>query len=460
MKWRLVAALLGLTLVVLVVHDIPLVGYLRTVENDRIITALERDSFVIAGRSEEVLESDTASTSTYLQDAIVAYSAASGARVLVTDNAGIVIATSDAADTIGTSFASRPEIASALTGQVTSGRRFSATLNHEILYVAVPVINGNRTIGTVRLTFPASVVDDAVSARVKGISTVAGITLLVAAIVALLLAVGITRRLTKLRDVTEEFSNGNFTVRAQIDGGAPEIQSLARSFNKMADQLEKLISQQRAFAGDASHQLRTPLTALTLRLERVSELLAQDPTAAAERLDAAMVETDRLQRLVEGLLVLSRSEAKGVATTRQDASAIARERAENWDALAAEQNVAIAISIPDSAFVLATVGAIEQVIDNYVDNALEVVPAGSTITILIKADSDLTQISVLDEGPGLSEADLAKAFNRFWRARSDTHGSGLGLAIVERLAEASGGHAELRNRQPHGLEASAYFPTA
>jgi len=459
-KWRLVAALLGLTLVVLVVHDIPLVGYLRTVENDRIITALERDSFVIAGRSEEVLESDTASTSTYLQDAIVAYSAASGARVLVTDNAGIVIATSDAADTIGTSFASRPEIASALTGQVTSGRRFSATLNHEILYVAVPVINGNRTIGTVRLTFPASVVDDAVSARVKGISTVAGITLLVAAIVALLLAVGITRRLTKLRDVTEEFSNGNFTVRAQIDGGAPEIQSLARSFNKMADQLEKLISQQRAFAGDASHQLRTPLTALTLRLERVSELLAQDPTAAAERLDAAMVETDRLQRLVEGLLVLSRSEAKGVATTRQDASAIARERAENWDALAAEQNVAIAISIPDSAFVLATVGAIEQVIDNYVDNALEVVPAGSTITILIKADSDLTQISVLDEGPGLSEADLAKAFNRFWRARSDTHGSGLGLAIVERLAEASGGHAELRNRQPHGLEASAYFPTA
>jgi signal transduction histidine kinase len=459
-KWRLVAALLGLTLVVLVVHDIPLVGYLRTVENDRIVTALERDSFVIAGRSEEVLESDTATTSTYLQDAIVAYSAASGARVLVTDNAGIVIATSDAADTIGTSFASRPEIASALTGKVNSGRRFSATLNHEILYVAVPVINGNRTIGTVRLTFPASVVDDAVSARVKGISTVAGITLLVAAIVALLLAVGITRRLTKLRDVTEEFSNGNFTVRAQIDGGAPEIQSLARSFNKMADQLEKLISQQRAFAGDASHQLRTPLTALTLRLERVSELLAQDPTAAAERLDAAMVETDRLQRLVEGLLVLSRSEAKGVATTRQDASAIARERAENWDALAAEQNVAIAISIPDSAFVLATVGAIEQVIDNYVDNALEVVPAGSTITILIKADSDLTQISVLDEGPGLSEADLAKAFNRFWRARSDTHGSGLGLAIVERLAEASGGHAELRNRQPNGLEASAYFPTA
>ncbi|CAB4332915.1 unannotated protein [freshwater metagenome] len=459
MKWRLLAALLGLTLVVLLVHDIPLVSYLRTVENDRIITALERDSFVIAGRSEELLESGNATGSAYIKEAIKSYSAKSGARVLVTDSAGIVIATSDVKDSVGTSFASREEIASALSGQVSSGRRFSATLNYEILYVSVPVLNGDRIIGAVRLTFPASVVDDAVSARLRGISTVAGITLFVAALVALLLAVGITRRLTKLRNVTEEFSNGNFAVRAEIEGGAPEIQSLARSFNKMANQLERLIFQQRAFAGDASHQLRTPLTALTLRLERVSELLETDPLAAAERLDAALIETDRLQRLVEGLLVLSRSEEKDVAVVREDASAIVRERAANWDALAAEQNVEIVISIPDSAYVLAAPGSLEQVIDNYVDNALEVVPAGSTITILVKASSDLTKISVLDEGPGLSEADLAKAFNRFWRARSDTHGSGLGLAIVERLAEASGGHAELRNREPNGLEASAYFPT-
>ena len=460
MKWRLVAALLGLTLVVLLVHDIPLTGYLRTVENDRIVTALERDSFVIAGRSEEALESGNATSSNFVQEKIKSYSAKSGARVVVTDNKGIAIATSDATDQVGTSFANRTEIASALNGEVTSGRRFSATLNHEILYVAVPVLNGKRTLGTVRLTFPASVVDDAVSARVRGISTVAGITLLLAALVALLIATGITRRLTKLRQVTEEFSNGNFSVRAEIEGGAPEIQSLARSFNKMADQLEKLISQQRAFTGDASHQLRTPLTALTLRLERVSELLEQDPVAAAERLDAAMVETDRLQRLVEGLLVLSRSEAKEVSTTKQDASALARERAENWDALAAEQGVAIAISVPEMALVLAVSGAVEQVIDNFMDNALEVVPRESTITISISVESDFTKISVLDEGPGLPQSDLSKALNRFWRARSDTHGSGLGLAIVDRLAEASGGRAELVNRDPNGLEASAYFPTA
>jgi hypothetical protein len=459
-RWRLVAALLGLTLVVLLVHDIPLANYLRTVENDRIVTALERDSFVIAGRSEEALEAGTAGRSTYVQDAIKSYSDKSGARVVITDNKGIAIATSDATDTVGTSFASRKEISDALAGKVTTGRRFSSTLNHQILYVAVPVLNGRRTLGVVRITFPASAVDDAVSARIRGISTVAGITLLVAALVALIIATGVTRRLTKLRQVTEEFSNGNFSVRAELSGGAPEIQSLARSFNKMADQLERLIAQQRAFAADASHQLRTPLTALTLRLERVSELLALDPVAAADRLDAAMIETDRLQRLVEGLLVLSRSEAKAVDTTKQDASAFARDRAENWDALAAEQGVAIALTIPKVAYVQAISGAVEQVIDNYIDNALEVAPEGSTITISISVDPDFTKISVLDEGPGLPPADLARAFNRFWRARSDAHGSGIGLAIVDRLVDASGGRAELVNRSPSGLEASAYFPTA
>ncbi len=460
MRWRLVAALLGLTLVVLLVHDIPLTNYLRTVENDRIVTALERDSFVIAGRSEEALEAGTAGKSTYVQDAIKSYSAKSGARVVITDNKGIAIATSDSTDTVGTSFASRKEIADALAGKVTTGRRFSSTLNHQILYVAVPVLNGSRTLGVVRITFPASAVDDAVTARIRGISTVAGITLLVAALVALIIATGVTSRLTKLRQVTEEFSNGDFSVRAELSGGAPEIQSLARSFNKMADQLEKLIAQQRAFAADASHQLRTPLTALTLRLERVSELLALDPVAAADRLDAAMIETDRLQRLVEGLLVLSRSEAKAIDTTKQDASAFARERAENWDALAAEQGVAIALTIPKVAYVQAISGAVEQVIDNYIDNALEVAPEGSTITISISVDPDFTKISVLDEGPGLPPADLARAFNRFWRARSDAHGSGIGLAIVDRLVDASGGRAELVNRSPSGLEASAYFPTA
>lgn len=461
MKWRLVAALLSLTIVVLAVQDIPLIQYLRTVETDRITTALERDSFVIAGRAEETLETPSPEGLEYIQKAITKYGAESGARVIVLDMSGVAIADSESQDALGTSFISRPEVVEALAGTVSIGRRFSTTANQELLYVAVPILNGSQTLGAVRLTFPASVVDDAVNQRLRGISSVAGITLLVSALVALLLALGITRRLSNLKNVTEEFTKGNYKVRAEINGGAPEIRSLARSFNAMADQLDKLIAQQKAFAGDASHQLRTPLTALQLRLERATEMLETDPAGAAERIEAAMVETDRLQRLVEGLLVLSRSEnSDKITRDKCDASRIAHERFENWEALANEQDVSLALEVPESANVFAIPGALEQVIDNYVDNALGIVPTNSKITIRISVDSEFTKVSVIDEGPGIPEADIAKAFNRFWRARSDTHGSGLGLAIVDRLATASGGRAELVNLSPHGLSADAYFPTA
>lgn len=445
----------------LAVQDIPLIQYLRTVETDRIITALERDSFVIAGSSEESLETSTPERIAFVQSTITKYGAESGARVVVLDINGVAIADSETLETVGASFLSRPEVVEALSGTVSIGRRFSNTVNLELLYVAVPILNGPQTVGAVRMTFPASVVDDAVDQRLRGISFVAGITLLASTLVALLLALGITRRLSTLKNVTEEFTKGNYAVRAEINGGAPEIRSLARSFNTMADQLDNLISQQKAFAGDASHQLRTPLTALNLRLERATEMLATDPSGAAERIEAAMVEADRLQRLVEGLLTLSRSEnTDKTARIKCDAAQIARERFENWDALASEQGISIVLDIPESAYIFAIPGALEQVIDNYIDNALEVVPANSTIKVEIAAGSELTKISVIDQGPGIPEADIAKAFNRFWRARSDTHGSGLGLAIVERLVTASGGRAELVNLSPHGLSADAYFPNA
>ena len=445
----------------LAVQDIPLVQYLRSVETDRITTALERDSFAIAGRAEETLETSSPEGNEYIQSAITKYSVESGARVVVLDINGVAIADSESLDSIGTSFLSRPEVAEALAGTVSVGRRFSTTANQELLYVAVPIINGPQTLGAVRLTFPASVVDDAVNQRLRGIIYVAGITLLVSALVSLLLALVITRRLSNLKNVTEEFSNGNYKVRAEVTGGAPEIRSLAQSFNTMADQLDKLISQQKAFAGDASHQLRTPLTALQIRLERAVEMLQEDPSGAAERIEAAMVETDRLQRLVEGLLLLSRSEnIDKISRDINDAAEIARERFENWEALAAEQGVALVLDVPQKALILAIPGALEQVIDNYIDNALGIVSPNSTIKLQITVDSDFTKISIIDEGPGIPEADIAKAFNRFWRAKSDTHGSGLGLAIVDRLATASGGRAELVNLNPNGLSADAYFPSA
>ena len=451
------AAIIATTLLVILVQDIPLSLYLQNVQRDRIVTGLERDAFVLAGRSEEALEQPSVDSATMITDIARSYQISSGARVIIVNSAGIAIVTGDADDSrVGADYSSRPEIASALAGQIASGTRFSKTLSQELLYVSVPVFNGMNVLGAVRLTYPASVVNDAVTSQLSQLWIVALTTVILAGIVGLIFASGVTRRLTRLRAVTERVSEGHLDERAE-EVGAPELKSLSRSFNVMAARLEGLIAQQRAFAADASHQLRTPLTALRLKLERARSLIGTDPEGAARRLTAAEAETDRLSQVIEGLLLLSRSEASSTPTTVHDLSATARERVEHWMPLADESHVRITFEGPDAALVLAIPTAIEQVIDNYIDNAIAVSPAGSTITVRVSQLHSHVSLHVLDAGPGLTAEECALAFDRFWRADQHTDGSGLGLAIVAQLASASGATARLAPRAGGGLDASVTF---
>jgi len=460
-KRLLAAALVGLTLIVLLVQDIPLAGYLRTVETDRIYTALERDAFLLSDKALDTLNDPTPDHLDVLQTALDRYEILKGARVVVVDVNGIVVADTQLPTKAGSNYLNRPEIQKALTGQVDSGRRYSSTSQSELLYVAVPIYFGSDLLGAIRITYPAAQVDGTVSQRIFGLAIVAGITLLIAILVAVLLANAISRRIKDLEVVTDEFTKGNLSVRANEDEGAHEIRMLARSFNEMSDSLSRLLSSQRAFAADASHQLRTPLTALQLRLERASELVNSDPAGAAERIDAATEEAQRLQRLVEGLLALSRADAQDhPALTVVDLCELVRERAESWEALADDRGITIKASQAKGYRVSAMDHAVEQVIDNYIDNALAIAPDNSTITLEVTRGPRYTTLHVLDEGPGMPAADLEKAFNRFWRARSDKEGSGLGLAIVERLVTVGGGNVRLANRVGTGLDAQADFLNA
>ena len=122
MKWRLIAALVGTTLLVVLVQDIPLSFYLQSVQQDRIVTGLERDAFVLAGRSEEALESPSVAATAHIREVALTYQKSSGARVIIVDADGIAIVTSDADDSrVGVSYLSRPEIATALGGEIASG---------------------------------------------------------------------------------------------------------------------------------------------------------------------------------------------------------------------------------------------------------------------------------------------------------------------------------------------------
>lgn len=466
MRWRLLAAFVGVTFVVLLAQDIPLALFVRGVERDRAEASLQRDAFVLGGAAENLLSGEAGDDATpdELQATVELYAAREGTDVIIVDINGFAIAASGDPDRIGRNFIEQAELTTALAGAPTSGETTSDDLGFDVVYVSVPVLSGARVVGAVSLAQPASVVDGKASDTVRGIAIVALISLAGAAVAALFVSTTITRPLERLRDTTERIAQGDLESRAVNNEGPPELRNLANSFNTMTDQLRRLLEQQRSFAGDASHQLRTPLTALRLQLEQAADLVNTDPAGTRVRLEAADVEIERLQRLVQGLLMLARGERSALAPSPIDAGAVVAERAETWSSLAAERNIDVRCTARAGVTVMAVTDALEQVLDNLLDNAINMAPPGSEIEVTLDEPTPpnrFVALHVRDSGPGMTPDQLAHARDRFWRAPDAPHtGSGLGLAIVDHLAAACGGSVSLANRPAGGLDVAVFFPTA
>ena len=459
MRWRLVLAFLGVVTVMLLAQDIPLVGHLRDVERDRQLTDLERDAFIVAGQAATALRGDIDTESREWQREALADSVTSNAdddrAIIVVDADGLVVTSAGASQpSIGTDLSGEPDIVAALD------RRSAAGDGEGFVSVAVPVLDGADAVGAVRVSSPGSVIDDRANRRVRGLLVVAAISLGVAVVVASLVSSTVTRPLRRLQRSTERVATGDFAARVEEDEGPPEVRRLARSFNTMTARIARSVAQQQAFAGDASHQLRTPLTALRLQLERTIALVESEPRGALRNLEAAAGEISRLQRMIDGLLLLSRSdELRPADLVPVRADEVVAERVAVWTPLAEELGVTITTWSAEPVTVMALPGALDQIIDNYLDNAIAVAPTDTSVEVVVDAGeagpNTLATIHVLDRGPGLTDAQLAAAFGRFWRAPdNDQEGTGLGLAIVAHLAASSGGEASLQRRPGGGVDAS------
>jgi signal transduction histidine kinase len=447
-KIRLIGALVTVAVLILMVFSVPLASFVSRVERERLVTALERDAFILAGHAKETLNTTVGAVLPSLQPYVDSYSKSSDARIVVTNSDGLVVSTSDTTIAFGTDFSNRPEVAGALKGLPAVGERDSATLGERMLYVAVPVLLGDKVLGVVRFSHPKSHVDKEVQDHVMGIVAAGLITLLAAACVAIPLALTIARPISRLKTSTESLADGDFTVHADDTKGPPEVRELSRSFNAMAGRIGLMLESQQHFSGAVSHQLRTPLTALRLRLDQAQEAVGDSTSPVAVALEASRVETDRLQEMIEQLLALSRLEAGSTVTVKVNAAVIVRSRVAMWEPLAHERNVTLRIVGLESAPCVALDGALEQIVDNYIDNALTAAPDNSTITIEVHRAHRHIHVDVIDEGPGLSEEQRGIAFERFWRGSETENapGTGLGLSIVRQLAVASGGVAELLPR--------------
>jgi signal transduction histidine kinase len=218
---------------------------------------------------------------------------------------------------------------------------------------------------------------------------------------------------------------------------------VARSLNETAAKLEALLRSQEAFVADASHQLRTPLTALRLRLENLE--------AGGADVEAALAEVERLAKLVDDLLALARADANESPAVVLPVSEVVEARVAAWSPLAAERGVRLAARGDSATRARGSRDRLEQVLDNLLANALDASPAGSAVEIRADRRDGWIELHVVDHGPGLTPDEREHAFARFWRGTSG--GSGLGLAIVKRLVEVDGGEVELREAVGGGVDA-------
>jgi signal transduction histidine kinase len=440
---------LGLVVVVLAALEVPLgIQHGRTERRD-LEARVERDATALASLAEDALRSPSRSRLRPLAGVAYGYGRDTGGRVVIVDRRGIAAVDTRPAGEGAQSFASRPEIAAALGGRVAVGTRHSATLRTNLLYVAVPVAATGRVEGAVRITYPTATVDARIRRYWLVLAAIAAGVLAVAALAGIRLAAFIARPLSRLEDAAGAVGGGDLGARAPEDLGPPEVRSLAAAFNDTTAKLDQLLRSQEEFVADASHQLRTPLTALRLRLEN----LERDVVPAGRReLDAALTELDRLGLLVDGLLALSRAAAGAAHAEQLDLEQFVRERVDAWSALAQERGLTLVAETHDAVPARAAPERVRQVLDNLVENAVEVSPAGGTVTVTARAAPPWAELRVRDEGPGLDAEGLRRAFDRFWRGRRG-EGSGLGLAIVRRLVEADGGNVELSPAADGGLEA-------
>ncbi len=375
-------------------------------------------------------------------------------RIVITDLQGTVVYDSEGT-AVGDDFANglRPEIDAALAGDPVAEVRYSETAGRDIMYAAAPVID-ERIVGSIRLNRSAQEVSENTRRTWVGLGLVAAAGLIAGVVLAYGLASSLTRPLQQLAGAAHDLGEGDLSVRVGDIGGSAEVHEVAGSFDEMAERLERTVQAQREFVANASHQLRTPLTGMKLRLETAMDD-AQDPDLE-HQLGAADAEVDRLSQIVDRLLVMARHIEEGAASQVDLGDAVSQASQGGRSGRQARMHT---VEHGEGAEAHADPTDVDQILDNLLDNAMAYAPG--PIELAFGTDTDLAWVRVRDHGPGISPEDRARVTERFYRGSgTPAGGSGLGLAIARELAEKWGGTLAIEPPPDGGTAFTASFQRA
>jgi len=313
---------------------------------------------------------------------------------------------------------------------------------------------------------------DETAARLRVVFVLIGLLalLLIAFASRMVIRVGL-RPLVAVEETAEKIAAGDLSARLPDAKPDTEVGRLVTSLNAMLSRIEESFAARtasenklRRFVADASHELRTPLTAIRGFAELHRQGAVKGEAATSELVGRIENESVRMGALVEDLLTLARlDQSRELVLAPINLTELVTEAVES--ARAAGPDHPITLDLPDESFILGDSGKIYQVVANLLANARIHTPVGTPISVSIDSNEEGTSIAIADDGPGLSQEDQARIFERFYRAdpsrnRAKEEGSGLGLSIVDSVMQAHGGRVTVTSKLGEGASFTVFFPLA
>lgn len=444
MRVRLQATLTVMMTVVVVALAAPLAGIIADIQQQRVLV----DRLADTKRLASVAEQSTTDVDTRaLRGDLDQYARVHGIRSAVyTLDADVRMASHGSGAWQSADVLQHVQVALSGRGDSTASRIWP--WESRDLVVAEPVVRDGDVIGSLVTVSPT----DRLRQQVGQWMLLIALASLGAVFGCLTVAARITswvlRPVVQLDRAAHQIGAGKLAARAPGAGGPPELRRLARSFNDMAAHVEAAASRQAAFVADASHQLRNPLHALQLRIDQLE-------LEHAERTDShrlVRAEARRLARILDELLRLARVEGPVGDSEEVDVAAVVADRLDAWSPVAVDRGIRLDVAAGQAVADLEPT-ALGTALDAVLDNALKFTPRDGSVTVQVREEASNVVVAVADSGPGLTDAELDRATDRFWRGprHHDVAGTGLGLSIAQAVLQKYGARIDLAHNEPRGL---------
>lgn len=351
------------------------------------------------------------------------------------------------------------QVERALKGEVVYNKGIIKFVNEPVLSVALPIYVGDKVEAAIFVCNPLSDIINSIMQTFKIVIIAGIIAIFISVFVSYFISMSIAKPIKEITEISLEMSKGNFSKKAKVYS-SDEIGKLTEAFNYMMVTLDKTMSDledeknkmvtleklQRQFVANASHELRTPLTSVRGYVEAILDGVVKNKEEERKYLRIILKETLRMHRLVNSLLDLSRIESGQIKINRKDLniSEVINSTVMKFKPIIEDQELQLVVDIPkDMPKVIGDEDLIDQVITNYITNAVRFTSEGGSIIVKAEQNKNEVYVHVIDTGIGITSEELTKVWGRFYKINESRQlskeGAGLGLSLVKQIIELLGG---------------------